>query len=74
MKEVFNIDIRLHDLRHSFNQLAYENDIDLTTRSKMLGHASEEITNEIYSHFSATQSKKAVNIISNKITAGFGNA
>lgn len=73
MKEVFNIDIRLHDLRHSFNQLAYENDIDLTTRSKMLGHASEEITNEIYSHFSASQSKKAVNIISNKITASFGS-
>lgn len=71
MKEVFNIDIRLHDLRHSFNQLAYENDIDLTTRSKMLGHASEEVTNEVYSHFSATKSKKAVDIISNKITVGF---
>ena len=71
MKEVFNIDIRLHDLRHSFNQLAYENDVDLTTRSKMLGHASEDVTNEIYTHFSASKSKKAVDLISSKIAESF---
>lgn len=74
MKNVFNIDIRLHDLRHSFNQLAYENDIDLTTRSKMLGHSSEEITNEVYTHFSASKSKKAVDLISNKILESFEQA
>lgn len=71
MKSQFKIDMRLHDLRHSFNQIAYEEDIDLSTRSKMLGHSSEEITNNVYTHFSANKSKIAINKISNKIESNF---
>lgn len=74
MKSEFNIDMRLHDLRHSFNQIAYEEEIDLSTRSKMLGHASEEITNNVYTHFSAQKSKNAVDKISDKIQQNFHTA
>lgn len=71
MKNQFGIEMRLHDLRHSFNQIAYEEDIDLSTRSKILGHASENITNNIYTHFSAIKSKSAINKITNKIESQF---
>lgn len=67
MLQHFNIDMRLHDLRHTFNQLAYESNIDLSTRSKLLGHSSEAITNNVYTHFSIEKSTDAMNIISNKI-------
>lgn len=63
MQKEFNIKMRLHDLRHSFNQLAYETNIDLTTRSKLLGHSNTTTTNKVYTHKSIEQNKKAVNII-----------
>lgn len=56
----FGIKMRFHDLRHNFNQLCFENDIDLSTRSKIMGHSSEKITNNTYTHFSNKKAKEAV--------------
>lgn len=67
VKERFNIEMRFHDLRHNFNQLCFENGIDLSTRSKMMGHSSEKITNRIYTHFSYTKSQEAVESITSAL-------
>jgi integrase len=73
MQKQFNIKMRLHDLRHSFNQLAYETNIDLTTRSKLLGHSNTTTTNKVYTHKSIEQNKKAVNIINNAFVDNLKN-
>lgn len=67
MQARFGIQMRFHDLRHNFNQLCYESNIDLSTRSKMLGHANEKITNEIYTHFSHNKAKEAVECVANML-------
>lgn len=71
MKKHFGIKMRLHDLRHSFNQLGYESNIDLTTRSKLLGHSKVETTNNVYTQKSIEKNKVAVNIITDSIERGF---
>lgn len=68
MLQEFNIKMRFHDLRHTYNQISYDGDVDLTTRSKSLGHSNTEITNKVYTKLSLKQSKKANEIISQSIT------
>lgn len=67
VKQRFGIDMRFHDLRHNFNQLCYENGTDSTTRSKMMGHSSEKITNKVYTHFSTSKAKEAVESVSESL-------
>jgi len=67
VKAKFGITMRLHDLRHCFNQLGYEMGIDDVTRSKMLGHSSVKTTNNVYTHFSIDKARDAMNVISEKI-------
>lgn len=67
IKKRFNINMRFHDLRHNFNQLCFENGIDLSTRSKMMGHSDEKITNRVYAHYSIKKSQEAVETIVNAL-------
>ncbi|MBQ8749680.1 MAG: site-specific integrase [Clostridia bacterium] len=50
MKSEFGIEIRLHDLRHSLNQMMFECGIDTTTRAQVLGHSNTKTTDTIYTH------------------------
>lgn len=43
--------IRVHDLRHSYASLLINKGTDLTIISRLMGHASTDITYKIYSHF-----------------------
>lgn len=67
VKSEFGIDMRFHDLRHNFNQMCFENGIDLSTRSQLLGHSNEKITNTIYTHYSPKKAKEAVEKVSASI-------
>lgn len=67
IKSEFGINMRFHDLRHNFNQLCFENGIDLSTRSKIMGHSNEKITNEIYTHYSSKKAKEAVESVAQAI-------
>ncbi len=67
IKSEFGINMRFHDLRHNFNQLCFENGIDLSTRSKIMGHSNEKITNDVYTHYSSKKAKEAVEAVSNAI-------
>ena len=48
MKNKFDIEMREHDLRHTFSQLVYDNEELLLTKSKMMGHSSTDITKNVY--------------------------
>ncbi len=69
IKSKFGINMRFHDLRHNFNQLCFENGIDLSTRSKIMGHSNEKITNEIYTHYSSKKAREAVESVANAINS-----
>lgn len=72
MKENFGIDIRVHDLRHSFNMIAYEEaDVDETTRFKIMGHSNPKITRQVYTRDSLKKNKNASNLIAAEIEKNF---
>lgn len=69
--DTYGIHMRLHDLRHTFNQLAYENGVDISTRAMIMGHSNEKLTQKVYTHNSILKSKEATNKLGNKIAESF---
>jgi integrase len=55
---------KFHALRHTYATFQFENDIPLKTVSNLLGHASIEITANIYTHVLKKEKEKAVDMIS----------
>ena len=53
------VNIRPHDLRHSFCTLLYETGVDLKTAMKWMGHSDHEMIMRIYAHLSEEQEKAA---------------
>lgn len=53
-------EIRVHDLRHSFANALKQNQVDIVTISRILGHSSPAITRDIYLTASAGEMRKAV--------------
>ncbi len=50
--------IRLHDLRHTFASILYEEGVDLKVISEAMGHSDLGTTNKIYTHrFDKTHKK-----------------
>jgi integrase len=52
-------DRRLHDLRHTFATLMFRRGLDVVMVSRMLGHASVQITIDIYIHWLPKDSSAA---------------
>lgn len=73
MEDEFGIKMRLHDLRQTFSQISYEDDIDEVTRSKIMGHSNTKITRNVYTRASLKKNKDVMNIISNDIENAFKN-
>lgn len=69
--EKFKIKMRVHDLRHCFNQIAYEENIDETTRIKMMGHCNAKINIDVYTHQSFKKTKEAMDLVSGGIEKSF---
>ena len=67
----FGIKMRTHDLRHCFNQLAYEENVDETTRIKIMGHSNTKININTYTHPSLKKDREAMELISNEIEKSF---
>lgn len=58
----FNIDMREHDLRHTANQIMYENEDMLYERSKMMGHSNPSTTDRVYTkHTVSDRTRRIVN-------------
>lgn len=71
IKKEFGIDMRIHDLRHTFNQMAYEDEVDETTRSKIMGHSRVETNRNIYTQASLKRDKDAMELISQGVEQSF---
>lgn len=65
-KRMFKINIRLHDLRHSFNQFQFENSKDRTTTMDIMGHTTLAI-NDIYRKPSLKRQTKQVNLLGEQL-------
>lgn len=59
------IDIRSHDLRHSYCTMLFELGIDLKTAMLWMGHADQSMTMQIYTHLTEQRRKEAENTLRN---------
>lgn len=53
-----NLHCTLHQLRHSYATMLYENGIDVKSAQHLLGHANIATTEDIYTHFRQAQLSK----------------
>jgi integrase len=60
--------IRLHDLRHTFASILYNEGVDLKSISEALGHSDLGTTNKIYTHRFDKTHKDTVNVISKALS------
>lgn len=59
--EEFNIDMREHDLRHTFSQLIEENEDIIIAKSQMMGHSNIYTTMNIYTRPSFSRKARLAN-------------
>lgn len=59
--------IRLHDLRHTFASILYDEGIDLKAISEALGHSDIGTTSRIYTHIMDKTHKNAVSALSDAL-------
>lgn len=57
-KKEHNISLTPHQLRHAYATILYEAGVQIKDAQALLGHASSEITQEIYTHISEKQQNK----------------
>ena len=55
-----DIDIRMHDLRHTFCTLLFDAGVDVKTAQYLMGHASIEVTLKIYTHLSNLRKRSSL--------------
>ncbi|MMZ71592.1 Tyrosine recombinase XerD [compost metagenome] len=59
--------IRLHDLRHTFSSILYDEGVDLKAISEALGHSDISTTNRIYTHLFDKTHMNTVSVMSNAL-------
>lgn len=60
-----DINIRPHDLRHSYCTMLYDAGVDIKTAQKWMGHADLDVTMQIYTHLSEEREKTASEALEN---------
>ena len=58
--EAVGVDCQAQDLRHTFCSLLYEAGVDVKSAQKMMGHASPEITMQVYTHLAEELEQESV--------------
>lgn len=66
-----DIEIRPHDLRHSYCTMLYDAGVDLKTAQKWMGHGDEEMTMRIYTHLSEERELSATEALENAARSSF---
>lgn len=64
--------LHAHMLRHTYATTLYRAGVDLRTAQQLLGHATIQMTAEIYTHLEAEDSLKAVHRIDEYLEKGIG--
>lgn len=65
-REYKHIDIRCHDLRHSFCTWLVNKGIDMKTTMKWMGHADERMILRIYYHVTQDRMKTAIDMVNSE--------
>ena len=65
-----HIDLRFHDLRHTFATTSVGNGMDIKTLSTILGHISSKTTMDIYLHSTDEMKKNAADRINARFSKG----
>lgn len=68
-----DINIRPHDLRHSYCTMLYDAGVDLKTAQKWMGHADADVTMKIYTHLTAEREKSASEALENAAKTLYGS-
>ena len=66
------VDIRAHDLRHSYCTMLYNAGVDLKTAMLWMGHADQTMTMQIYTHLTESRRREAENALRNAEKQAFG--
>ena len=64
-----SINIRSHDLRHSFCTMLYDADVDIKTAMKWMGHADEKMILKVYAHLTEQKEKEAAQAVGKHINS-----
>lgn len=64
-----NINIRPHDLRHTYATILYDAGVDVKTAQSLLGHSSPKITMDIYTHLSESRKNNSIDKLNDYIDA-----
>ena len=66
------VEIRPHDLRHSYCTMLYDSNVSLKTAMRWMGHADQTMTMQIYTHLTETRQKADENALRNAQNSTFG--
>ena len=67
------VTIRPHDLRHSFRTMLYDAGVDTKSAMKWLGHASEDVSVNVYTHLTPEHEKLSISAAEKYVSAVFGS-
>lgn len=61
------LNIRIHDLRHTYATMLYDANVDIKTAQVLLGHKDIKMTIGLYTHLSEKRKKDSMDILNNHI-------
>lgn len=64
------VNIRCHDLRHSFCTMLRDAGVDLKLAIKWMGHADEKMILKIYDHITPEREQKAIEFVQKELSGG----
>ncbi|MBR4442553.1 MAG: site-specific integrase [Clostridia bacterium] len=65
--------LRAHDLRHTFASMCYDANVDVKTAQALLGHATPQITMQVYTHLSAEKKAASVHALADYTNSVYGH-
>ena len=63
------VNIRAHDLRHSFCTMLRDSGVDLKIAIKWMGHADEKMILQIYDHITTEREEKAAHFVESELSS-----
>lgn len=66
------VEIRPHDLRHSYCTMLYDSGVDLKSAMLWMGHADQTMTMQIYTHLTSTRKSAAEQALRSAQKSAFG--
>lgn len=67
------VDIRAHDLRHTFCTILYNAGVDVKTAQRWMGHADAQVTMQIYTHLTADRAAASTAAVDAYLSPGVQN-